>query len=99
MRDVVRAYRLIAERGGDGTVYNVCSGTSVAMRDIVDELIRIAGVPITIETDPARLRPSDTPEIRGDNASLRRDTGWSPTISLHQTLRDVYEWHAQVPLG
>lgn len=99
VRDVVRAYRLIVERGAAGSVYNVCSGRSVAMRAVVDELIRIAGVDISIEMDAARMRPSDTPDLVGDNASLKADTGWEPTIPLSQTLRDVYAWHAQVPLG
>ncbi len=99
VRDVVRAYRLIAEGGSSGAVYNVCAGRSVAMRDIVDELIEIAGVRVSIEVDPARMRPSDTPDLVGDNTSLRTDTGWQPTISIAQTLRDVYAWHAQVPLG
>jgi GDP-4-dehydro-6-deoxy-D-mannose reductase len=99
VRDVVRAYRLIVERGAPGTAYNVCSGTSVVVRAIVDELIRIAGVPVEIELDPSRLRPADTPEIVGDNALLRRQTGWSPAIALTQTLRDAYAWQAQVPFS
>jgi len=99
VRDVVRAYRLIAEREGAGGVYNVCSGRSTSMRAIVDELIGIAGVRVSIELDPARMRPSDTPDIVGDNALLKAATGWEPSISLSQTLRDVYAWHAQVPLS
>jgi GDP-4-dehydro-6-deoxy-D-mannose reductase len=99
VRDVARAYRLIVERGTSGSVYNVCSGRSLAMREIVDELIRIAGVDVSIEVDPARMRPSDTPDLVGDNALLKADTGWAPAISLAQTLRDAYAWHAQVPLG
>jgi GDP-4-dehydro-6-deoxy-D-mannose reductase len=99
VRDVVRAYRLIADVGSSGAVYNVCAGTSVAMREIVDELIGIAGIPVSIEVDPARMRPSDTPDLVGDNTSLTTDTDWQPTISLAQTLRDVYAWHVQVPLG
>jgi GDP-4-dehydro-6-deoxy-D-mannose reductase len=97
VRDVVRAYRLIVERGVAGTAYNVCSGRSFAMRDIVEQLRNIAGVNLTIETDPARLRASDTPEIVGDNSLLREHTGWSPAIEFTQTLRDIYEWYAQVP--
>jgi GDP-4-dehydro-6-deoxy-D-mannose reductase len=99
VRDVVRAYRLIADAGSSGSVYNVCAGKSVAMREIVDELIGIAGIHVSIEVDPARMRPSDTPDLVGDNTSLTTDMGWRPTISLAQTLRDVYAWHAQVPLG
>ena len=97
VRDVVRAYRLLVERGKPGTAYNVCSGKSVAMHAIVDELMRIASIHAPIEVDAQRLRPNDTPEIVGDNTLLRADTGWQPTIEWSQTLRDVYAWYAQVP--
>lgn len=94
VRDVVRAYRLIAERGESGVAYNVCSGSSVSMRSIVDRLVSIAGIEVTIEIDPQRLRPSDTPDLVGDNSRLREKTGWTRQIPLEQTLRDVYSWYA-----
>ena len=89
VRDVVAAYRLLAERGGPCNVYNVCSGSAVSMRDIVDELVRIAGVEVKLEEDPARMRPSDTPVLVGDAGELQRATGWAPTIPLSQTLTDL----------
>ncbi|HEY7982296.1 MAG TPA: GDP-mannose 4,6-dehydratase [Candidatus Eremiobacteraceae bacterium] len=89
VRDVVTAYRLLAERGGPCNVYNVCSGTAVSMRQIVDELVRIAGVDVRIEEDPARMRPSDTPLLIGDASALQKATGWMPTIPLDQTLTDL----------
>jgi GDP-4-dehydro-6-deoxy-D-mannose reductase len=95
VRDVVRAYRLLLERGESSTPYNVCSGRSVSMQTIVDELIRIADVKVTIEVDPARLRPADVPEIVGDNALVRARTGWAPAIGLEQMLSDLYAWHAR----
>ncbi|HET9342502.1 MAG TPA: GDP-mannose 4,6-dehydratase [Candidatus Eremiobacteraceae bacterium] len=94
VRDVVRAYRLLAERGESGVAYNVCSGSSVSMRSIVDRLVSIAGINVTIEIDPQRLRPSDTPELVGDNSRLCEMTGWTRQIPLEQTLRDVYSWYA-----
>jgi len=94
VRDVVRAYRLVAERGESGVAYNVCSGSSISMRSIVDQLVSIAGIEVTIEIDPERLRPSDTPDLVGDNSRLREKTGWTSQIPLGQTLRDVYSWYA-----
>lgn len=99
VRDVVRAYRLIADRGETGTAYNVCSGTSVSMRSIVEDLIRIAGIDVAIEVDPARLRPADTKDLVGDFSRLNERTGWAPSISLDQTLRDIYAWHAGAAKG
>ena len=95
VRDVVRAYRLLVERGTVGTAYNICSGTSVSMRSIVDDLMRLASVDAPVEIDPARVRPSDAGVVVGDNSLLRKDTGWSPNVAWRQTLRDVYDWFAR----
>lgn len=90
VRDVAAAYRALAEKGGPCKVYNVCSGDAVSMREIVHTLLEIAGVRVTLEEDPARMRPSDTPLLVGDSSALCRDTGWTPSIPLERTLRDLY---------
>lgn len=90
VRDVVRAYRLLAAHGTSGDVYNVCSGTGVAVREIVAAYLELAGRPIALEPDPALLRPSDLPVLVGDPAKLRAATGWTPEIPFAQTLRDVF---------
>src|SRR5205807_2435381 len=61
VRDTVRAYRLIIERGQRGRSYNVCSGRAIAIRDLLDMLLARARVPIRILADSARLRPNDVP--------------------------------------
>ncbi len=92
VRDVVRAYRLLAERGVPGEAYNVCSGTAVAIRDLADTLIALSSTPMKVVLDPERLRPVDVPILVGDNSKIRRDTGWSPEIPLEQTLEDLLAW-------
>ncbi|MEX1111865.1 MAG: GDP-mannose 4,6-dehydratase [Candidatus Andersenbacteria bacterium] len=92
VRDVVRAYRLIMEKGAIGEVYHVASGVGTKVQDILDQLLRLSTVPITVEADPARLRPSDTPVIIGDATKLHQQTGWQTTISLEESLRDVLDW-------
>ncbi len=89
VRDVVRAYRLLATRGRSGSVYNVCSGRDVAVAEVADRLVALAGADITFVTDPALVRPVDLPVLRGDCTRLGDDTGWRPEISLDDTLRDV----------
>lgn len=89
VRDVVRAYRALAVSGDAGEAYNVCSGTAVSIRDVAERLLRIAGVDIPIVVDPARVRPIDLPELRGDPSKLRAATGWSPDVDLDETLADV----------
>lgn len=90
VRDTVRAYAAVLDAAAPGEVYNVASGRAVAMRDVVDRLIRLADVPrVTIRPDPARMRPSDVAVVVGDASALGRRTGWRPSIELDQTLRDT----------
>lgn len=91
VRDVVRAYRLIAGHGRSGATYNVCTGRAVAMSSILDDLIASATVPVTTEPDPELVRPVDLPVLRGSFDLLREDTGWEPSISLTETLTDVLD--------
>ena len=89
VRDTVRAYRAMMKAAKPGIPYNVCSGTPVPIRTLVDLLRARALVPITIEQDPARFRPNDTPLVLGDHSRLTADTGWSPQIRLDQTVGDL----------
>jgi GDP-4-dehydro-6-deoxy-D-mannose reductase len=95
VRDVVVAYRLLVERGAPGEVYNVCSGVDVAMSDVAQQLLALAGADLTLETDPELVRPVDVPVLRGDAALLRAATGWEPQVPLATTLADVLaSWEA-----
>lgn len=89
VRDVVRAYRLIAEQGRAGEVYNVGSGITYSAEEILDKLCDLARCPISVEQDPAKLRPNDTPVICCDHSKLTEHTGWEPTISMNEILQEV----------
>jgi GDP-4-dehydro-6-deoxy-D-mannose reductase len=92
VRDVVRAYRRVVVEGEPGAVFNVCSGTAVALGDIVRRLFAIVGVELAVEPDPALVRPVDTPRIEGSASALTEATQWRPSYSLDQTLRDVVDY-------
>jgi GDP-4-dehydro-6-deoxy-D-mannose reductase len=95
VRDVVAAYRLLVERGVPGDVYNVCSGRDVAMSEVAAQLLELAGAEVTLEADPALIRPVDVPVLRGSAERLRAATGWEPHIPLATTLADVLtSWEA-----
>ena len=95
VRDTVRAYRALMERGEPGTIYNVCSGTAHAIGEVLAELLAQACVPIEVRVDPARLRPSDYPVLRGDRTRITAAVGWEPRFALHETLRDLLrDWRA-----
>ncbi len=89
VRDVVAAYRLLVTGGTPGTVYNVCSGRDVAMAEVAEQLLALAGADLELETDPGLVRPVDVPVLRGDAGRLHGATGWEPRIPLATTLADV----------
>lgn len=100
VRDVVNAYVAMMARGSIGHVYNVCSGVATPIRAILDDLLALSRVAVTLTTDPARLRPNDVPYLVGSAARLTADTGWTPAISLHQTLIDTLnDWRARIARG
>jgi len=97
VRDTVRAYRAILERGTPGTVYNVCTGQAHRIGDILDELLRLSRATIEIRINPAFFRPHDPPLVAGDRGRLTADLGWQPEIPLSQTLADLLSyWRARV---
>jgi GDP-4-dehydro-6-deoxy-D-mannose reductase len=89
VRDVVRAYRLLMERGAPGEVYNVCTGIGVSMGQVTQHLLDLATRPMTVSVDPALYRPADVPVLVGDPSKLRAATGFTPEIPLTQTLAEA----------
>jgi GDP-4-dehydro-6-deoxy-D-mannose reductase len=92
VRDTVRAYRLILDRGVDGRAYNVCSGRAIQIGDLLDKLLAHARVPIKIRVDPARYRPNDVPLLVGDPTRLTTELGWTPEIPLDKTIADLLDY-------
>ncbi len=91
VRDVVRAYRLLAISGQPDTAYNVCSGRAVSIRSLLEVLLSLAACPIEPVDAPDLYRPVDLPELRGDASAIKRDTGWEPLLNLESTLPEVLD--------
>ncbi len=97
VRDIARGYWLALEKGKSGEVYNLCSGTSYRIGEILEMLLSLAGVRADVKQDAARLRPSDVPHLEGANDKFRADTGWKLDISFEQTLRDLLDFWRNNP--
>lgn len=97
VRDMVRAYHLAVLRATPGEVYNVGSGAAVAIQALLDRLLALSRVPITVQPDPARMRPADVPLVCCDPRRFHTCTGWKPEIPLDQTVEDTLnEWRERV---
>lgn len=91
VRDVVRAYRLLAQYGVSGEVYNIASGRDVRLEDIARQLVQELAPQVTLVRDESLIRPVEIPVMRGSFTRLHEATGWEPAIGLDQSLRDVVE--------
>lgn len=95
VRDVVRAYRLLVERGERGQIYNVCAGASASAGELIELVALAAGEPVTRRVDPALVRAHEVSEVRGSFARLAAATGWAPEIPLARTVADTLAWWEQ----
>jgi GDP-4-dehydro-6-deoxy-D-mannose reductase len=94
VRDVVRAYRLLLERGAPGEAYNVARGDGLSLAEVFGRLAALIGTPAVAAADPSLVRSADIPHLVGDSTKLRRATGWAPTISLDRTLQELVDAQA-----
>ena len=92
VRDVVRAYGLLMEKGEIGEVYNIGSGVSHKIAEILDQLLSLTKVKITVEVDKSLFRPIDDPDLVCDPTKLKKLTGWEPKIPLVKTLEDTLDY-------
>ncbi|MBC5808528.1 MAG: hypothetical protein DLM53_10660 [Candidatus Eremiobacter antarcticus] len=97
VRDVVHAYAMLGVHGHAGRVYNICSGNAPSMGEIVERLLRIAGVQAEVTQDPALVRAVETPVLLGDPTLIQTDVGWRPAIALEQTLSDLLDYFMHDP--
>jgi len=97
VRDMVRAYWLALDKGLPGEVYNIGSGKTMAIGEMLNTLLSLSTVKVEVQQDPARMRPSDVKILWADASRFRQQTGWSPTIPFEQTMRDLLDyWRARV---
>ena len=92
VRDVVRAYRLLVEKGAGGEIYNLGTGRGTQLADALNILAAKAGRPVEVYVDPARVRPVDQPLLVADPSKLHAATGWEPRFSTDQTLVDMLDY-------
>ncbi len=92
VRDVIRAYWSLLEKSHLDPVYNVCTGSPIKIRRILDQLISLSRKEIKVVIEKDRLRAYDVPVVIGSANRLREATGWMPTIKIEDTIRELYEY-------
>ncbi|HEU4365495.1 MAG TPA: GDP-mannose 4,6-dehydratase [Candidatus Krumholzibacteria bacterium] len=92
VRDVCDAYVVLLKKGRSGETYNVCTGQSYRIGDMLRQMCDIANVQVSIRVDSARLRPVDMPDLRGDPGKMQAHTGWSAKRPIAETLASLLEY-------
>lgn len=92
VRDCVRAYKIVMEKGKSGEIYNIGTGKTVSIKEILEKLIKISGKNIKYKIDPTRMRASDIAN-NCVNASKIMQLGWRPEIELNKTLEETYKYY------
>ena len=92
VRDIIRGYRLLSLKGEKGEAYNLASGVSVSVQEILNQLVEMARAKVEIRQDPARVRQTQVMDVRGSHDKIKAAIGWTPEIPLSKTLRDLLNW-------
>jgi GDP-4-dehydro-6-deoxy-D-mannose reductase len=89
VRDIVRAYRLLALKGVSGEVYNIGTGRRITLTEMLGILQSLTVSSVPVRVDPARVRPVDQPLLLANASKLRSATAWAPVFTIEQTLADM----------
>ena len=92
VRDVVRAYELLMQKGKKGETYNVGSGEAMEINEILKKIVALSGAEINVKVDESRLRPIDVPIIEADISKLKETTGWERKFDIDTTIEDMLEY-------
>lgn len=96
VRDIIRAYFLLMEKGKIGEAYNIGSGVSYKISDILDKMLSLSNIKVSIESDKALFRPIDNPDLVCDYHKLKNLTGWEPKIKIDDTLKDTLDYFRDI---
>ena len=92
VRDIVRGYRLLMEKGVDGETYNLCSGESYSGQSILKKMLSLVNVEFKIIKDPTKYRSVDYEDIYGSFNKINKATGWKPIFSLNSSIKDIMDY-------
>ena len=92
VRDVVRAYYLLLQKGKKGEIYNVCAGRGIALKELINYMADYLRIKVELKVDQSLIRPNDNPVIVGNNKKIRDELGWQPEIPLKKSIADICDY-------
>jgi GDP-4-dehydro-6-deoxy-D-mannose reductase len=92
VRDVAKAYYTLLKKGKSNSVYNICSGNGIMLKEIIETMSKLLNIKIITQTNPALIRPNENRKIIGSYKKMKTDFGWTPQITLEQSLTDIINY-------
>lgn len=92
VRDIVRAYWLVSNKGKPGEIYNVCSGKTVSLKQLFSIFARLAKKKVSVKVDSSKVRKEEASAVRASYAKIRSVTEWKPEIGLQKTIADTLDY-------
>ncbi len=96
VRDLARAFELVAQKGESGEVYNAARNELLSLKDLIDILVDLTGIDVEIKMENSRVRPMDTLAIAGSSSKLN-NLGWEAEIGMRETLAELLKmWREKI---
>lgn len=95
VKDVVRAYRMVIESDNCENIYNIGTGNSISLQDILNYIISLSSQQVTVEIDPNRFRPADNSVICCNYGFINSELGWQPQYSIYDTIKELYQYYLE----
>lgn len=96
VRDTAAALMALADKGRAGEPYNISASSTIVMQDVLDRVLALGKAKVSVEQDPALMRPTDEPVIFGDSSKLTGETGWTPRYDIRETIADMMDYWRKV---
>ena len=94
VRAVAWVYRRLLETRSASDTFNVCTGASYSLREVLETMAQIAGYSIQVRVNPAFVRVNEVRRLAGNPACLQARVGELPHYALTQTLHWMYHDNA-----
>jgi len=90
VRDIVVAYHLIIQKGEKGEIYNVCSGESIPIKEVLNYFLSFSQKKVNVYIDESKFRPIEFKKYYGSSEKIKNDSGWKVKQSVEQSLHEIY---------
>lgn len=91
-KDAARAFRLVAEKGKDGSIYCFGTGKPRLLKDYILAIRDAVNPELEVGLGELPYYPNQVMHLEADISNLTEDTGFVPQYSFEEGIRETVEW-------